>query len=236
MPQPPWRRRPEKSGPPRRQHPTEGPQKTSWERSADWYDRIIGAQGSELYQQVVIPGAFCVYSYDPLTGKEIWRVRYGGYSNVPRPVFAHGLVYVCSGFTTPELLAIRPDGQGDVTKTHVLWRQRKNAPNVPSPVVVGERLFMVADKGIATCMEAKTGKVLWSERLAGTFAASLLASGNVLYAFDESGKTFLFKAADTFKELGRNELKGRVQATPAALGGCLFIRTDQRLIKVSEKR
>jgi outer membrane protein assembly factor BamB len=190
---------------------------------------IISVAGKD---QVVIPGAFCVYCYDPLTGEEIWRVRYGGYSNVPRPVFAHGLVYVCSGFTSPDLLAIRPDGHGDVTKTHVVWRQRKNVPNVPSPVVVGERLFMVADKGIATALEAKTGKVLWSERLAGTFAASLLAFGNTLYAFDENGKTFLFEAADSFKDLGHNELKGRVQASPAVDNGCLFVRTDQRLVKV----
>jgi hypothetical protein len=190
---------------------------------------IISVAGQD---QVVIPGAFCVYSYDPLTGKEIWRLRYGGYSNVPRPVFAHGLVYVCTGFTTPELMAIRPDGHGDVTNTHVVWRQRKNAPNVPSPVVVGDRLFMVSDKGIATCLESKTGKVEWSVRLGGTFAASLLASGTTVYAFDENGKTFLFEASETYKELGRNELKGRVQASPAADGGYLFVRTDQRLIKV----
>jgi outer membrane protein assembly factor BamB len=187
----------------------------------------------DAQDQVVVPGAFCVYSYEPKTGKEIWRAQYGGYSNVPRPLFAHGLVYVCSGFTTPDLVAIRPDGHGDVTKTHVVWRQRKNAPNVPSPVIVGERLYMVADKGIATCLDAKTGNVVWSERLAGTFAASLLAAGNTLYAFDENGKTFLLEAADTFKELGRNELKGRVQASPAVSGGCLFVRTDQRLVKIA---
>jgi outer membrane protein assembly factor BamB len=190
---------------------------------------VISVAGKD---QAVIPGAFCVYCYDPMTGEEIWRVRYGGYSNVPRPVFAHGLVYVCSGFTSPDLLAIRPDGHGDVTKTHVVWRQRKNVPNVPSPVIVGERLFMVSDKGVATALDAKTGKLLWSERLAGTFAASLLAFGSTLYAFDEDGKTFLFEASDTFKELGQNELKGRVQASPAVDQGYLFVRTDHRLVKI----
>lgn len=86
--------------------------------------------------QIVIPGAFCVYSYDPLNGQEVWRVKYGGFSNVPRPVFADGLVIVSSGFSPPDLVAIRPDGSGDVTKTHVVWKQRKNVPNVSSPIVV----------------------------------------------------------------------------------------------------
>jgi len=203
--------------------------KTPSERRAFSTPLIISVAGKD---QVVIPGAFCVYSYDPLTGKEIWRAKYGGYSNVPRPVFAHGLVYVCSGFTTPELLAIRPDGQGDVTKTHIAWRQRKGAPHVPSPVIVGERLFMVSDQGIATCLDAKTGTPLWTERLGGNFAASFLASGNTLYAFEDNGKTILFAAEDAFRELGRNHLTGKVQATPAVEAGCLFVRTDTRLVKV----
>jgi outer membrane protein assembly factor BamB len=182
--------------------------------------------------QVVIPGAFCVYSYEPLTGKELWRVKYGGYSNVPRPVFAHGLVYVTSGFAPPQLLAIRPDGHGDVTNTHVAWRFRKNVPNIPSPLVVGDLLFLISDQGVATCLEARTGKVHWSERLTGTFGASPLAHGDTVYAFGEEGLTILFQAATTFKEIARHELAGRVQATPAVAGGCLFIRTDQRLYKV----
>jgi outer membrane protein assembly factor BamB len=203
--------------------------KTPSERRAFSTPLIISVAGKD---QVVLPGAFCVYSYEPVSGKEIWRAKYGGFSNVPRPVFANGLVYVCSGFTTPELLAIRPDGQGDVTKTHIVWRQRKNAPHVPSPVIVGERLFMVSDQGVATCLDAKTGNPLWSERLGGNFAASFLAAGNTVYAFDDSGKTILFAADETYKELGRNQLNGKVQATPAVDAGCMYIRTDTRLIKV----
>jgi outer membrane protein assembly factor BamB len=182
--------------------------------------------------QVIMPGAFCVYSYEPRTGKELWRVCYGGYSNVPRPVFAHGLVYVCTGFAPPQLWAIRPDGQGDVTDTHVVWKQRKNAPSVPSPLVVGDLLFMVSDAGIATCLDARSGKVRWSERLPATFAASLLACGDTVYAFAENGKTFLFKAAPMYQELGRNALDAHVEATPAAAGGCFFFRTEKHLVKI----
>jgi outer membrane protein assembly factor BamB len=116
---------------------------------------IISVNGRD---QAVIPGAFCVYSYEPMSGKELWRCKYGGYSNVPKPVFAHGLVYVCTGFDPPDMIAIRPDGQGDVTKSHIEWRYRKNVSKVPSPVVVGDCLFMIADSGFATCLEAKTGK------------------------------------------------------------------------------
>jgi len=190
---------------------------------------LISVAGQD---QVVMPGAFCVYSYEPRTGKEIWRVSTPGYANVPRPAFAHGLVYVCTGFDRPQLWAIRPDGQGDVTQTHVVWRHGKNVPKIPSPLVVGDLLFTLSDQGIATCLDAKTGKVTWSERLAGTFTASPLACGDTVYAFAEDGKTLLFKAASTFQELGRNELSGHVEASPAVAGGCLFIRTDKRLIKV----
>ena len=117
--------------------------------------------------QVVIPGAQCVYSYNPDTGEELWRVAYTGFSNVPRPVFANGLVYVSSGFYAHELLAIRPDGRGDVSDTHVAWRYQKGAPNVPSPVVVADRLLLVGDQGIATCLDARTGDLKWTERLPG---------------------------------------------------------------------
>ncbi len=186
--------------------------------------------------QLVVPGAQCVYSYDPETGKELWRVTYTGFSNVPRPVFANGLVYVCTGYFAHELLAIRPDGRGDNTATHVAWRYKKNVPNVPSPVVVGGLLFMVSDQGIATCLDAKTGALKWTERLSGTYTASPLVRGETIYAFADDGKAVLFKAADAFEEIGRNQLDGRIQATPAAVGNGLIVRTEGSLYLVSEAK
>ena len=98
-------------------------------------------------------------AYDPLTGKEIWRVRYDeGFSNVPRPVFGHGLVFITTGFQQPELLAVRPDGKGDVTKTHVAWSLKRGAPLTPSPILVGDELYIVNDGGIASCIDARTGQ------------------------------------------------------------------------------
>ena len=108
--------------------------------------------------QLISVGAFRVRAYEPLTGKEIWRVRYDeGFSNVPRPVFGHGLVFITTGFQQPELLAIRPDGKGDVTKTHVAWSLKRGAPLTPSPILVGDELYIVNDGGIASCIDARTG-------------------------------------------------------------------------------
>ena len=166
--------------------------------------------------QVVIPGAQCVYSYDPVTGKELWRV------------------YVSSGYFTHELMAIRPDGRGDVTATHVAWRYKKNVPNISSPVVANGSLFMVSDQGTATCLDAKTGEVKWTERIPGTYTASLMVRGDTVYAFADDGKTVLFKAADAFEEVGRNQLGGRTQATPAAVGGGLIVRTEAALYLLTE--
>jgi outer membrane protein assembly factor BamB len=186
--------------------------------------------------QVVIPGGQCVYSYDPDTGKELWRVTYTGFSNVPRPLFANGLVYVSSGYFTHEMMAIRPDGQGDVTATHVAWRFKKNTPNVPSSVLVNGLMFLVSDQGTATCLDAKTGGVKWTERLPGTYSASLMVRGDTVYAFADDGKAVLFKAAAEFEQLGRNDIAGRIQATPAAVKEGLIVRTDSALYLIAEKK
>ena len=118
--------------------------------------------------QLISVGAFRAAAYDPLTGKEIWRVRYDdGFSNVPRPVFGHGLVFIATGFQQPALLAVRPDGTGDVTKTHVAWKLKRGAPLTPSPIIVGDELYMVSDGGIASCIDARTGTSSGSSAWAG---------------------------------------------------------------------
>ena len=110
--------------------------------------------------QVVSVGAFRAAAYDPLTGKEIWRVSYAdGFSNVPRPVYGHGLVFIATGFQQPTLMAVRPDGTGDVTRTHVAWTLQRGAPLTPSPLLVGDELYVVTDGGIASCLERATGTV-----------------------------------------------------------------------------
>ena len=98
-------------------------------------------------------------SLDPNTGKEIWRVKYGsGYSVVPRPVYSNGLVYLSSGYDSPVFYAIRPDGKGDVTNTHVAWTAKKGIPRNASPLVVDDAIYLAADDGLISCLDAKTGR------------------------------------------------------------------------------
>ena len=95
-----------------------------------------------------------------------------GFSNVPMPAYANGVAYVCTGFMTPQLWAIRTGGSGDVTDTHVLWKLKQGIPQEPSILLVGEELYFVADTGVARCVDAKTGDSLWQHRLEGKYTAS----------------------------------------------------------------
>ncbi len=121
----------------------------------------------------ICPGSGGVWAYDPDTGKQLWRVAYGeGYSVVPRPVYGHNLIYVCSGFGDAQLFAIDPTGNGDITDSHVKWKTKKGVPKSPSVLLVGNEIYMVDDKGVATCMDAVSGELHWQERLGGGFSAS----------------------------------------------------------------
>jgi len=150
--------------------------------------------------QLISVGAYRATAYDPLNGKEIWRVSYAdGFSNVPRPVFAHGLVYIATGFQQPSLLAVRPDGAGDVTKTHLAWKLGRGAPLTPSPIVVGDELYVVTDGGIASCLDARTGAPIWQQRLGGTYSASPVFAGGSIYFSAEQGVTTVIAAGKEFR-------------------------------------
>jgi outer membrane protein assembly factor BamB len=186
-------------------------------------------------RQVISPASDMVQAYDPATGKELWQVRYDGYSVIPRPVFGHGLVFVSTGFNSPTLLAIRPDGAGDVTDSHVAWQAKKGAPLTPSPLLVGDELYLVSDGGLATCLDARTGAEHWQRRIGGTFSASPLYAGGRIYLQSEDGIGTVLAAGKTFKQLGRNPLGERTLASPAAADGALFIRTEKHLYRFQDK-
>ena len=187
--------------------------------------------------QLISVGAFRARAYEPMTGKEIWRVRYDeGFSNVPRPIFAHGLVYITTGFQQPELLAVRPDGTGDVTKTHVAWSLKRGAPLTPSPIVVGNELYVVTDGGIASCIDAKTGSVIWQSRLGGTYSASPVYADGRLYFPAEQGVTTVIAPGREARRLATNRLEGGHLASMAVAGGAFFLRTDSSLYRISENR
>lgn len=184
--------------------------------------------------QIVLPGSGHVAAYEPGTGHEIWRVAYGmGYSVVPRPVFAHGLLFVGTGFDRPSLLAIRPAGaKGDVTRSHLEWKTDKNAPLTPSALVVGDEVYFISDSGFATCADAKRGTVHWSQRLDGGFSSSPVFAAGHLYFQNESGTTVVVKRGTVFEEVAANSLDERTLASMAVLEGGLLIRTASKIYRI----
>jgi outer membrane protein assembly factor BamB len=193
---------------------------------------VIDVKGGK---QIISPGSGAVCAYDPKTGQELWRVRYGeGYSVVPRPVFGHGLIFLSSGFDKPVVMAIRPDGQGDVTDTHVVWTLAKGGPTTPSLLLVGDELYMVSDGGIASCVEARSGKVHWQERIGGNYSASPVFAGGRIYFQNEEGTGVVLKPGREFQKLAANVLGERTLASYAVTDDALFIRTEENLYKVME--
>lgn len=184
--------------------------------------------------EVVCPGGNGVWSYDPVTGAELWRCKFNGYSVVPRPVAAHGLIYVCTGYDTASLLAIREGAAGDCTKTHVAWKTSRSVPHVSSPIIVGDHLFLAHDDGVATCLDARTGKVAWTRRLDGHFASSPISVGDHLYFLSEEGTTVVVKASPKFEELARNTLDGKFLASPAVVDNRLFLRSEKHLYCIGQ--
>lgn len=184
--------------------------------------------------QLVSPAADWVYGYDPDSGRELWRLAYGelGFSNAPRPVAGHGLVYMSTGYMQARLLALRFDKQGDKTQPEVAWSHTKQVPNVSSPLLVGDEIYFVSDKGIATCLDAKTGRPFWSERIGKQFWASPLYADGQIYFFDRDGTTTVIAASKVFRRLARNKLDGTMLASAAAIDNALILRTDKALYRI----
>jgi outer membrane protein assembly factor BamB len=184
--------------------------------------------------QIVSPTAFYAAAYEPLTGKEIWRVRYDdGFSNVPRPVFANGLVFIATGFQQPALLAVRPDGHGDVTRSHVAWRLARGVPFTPSPHAVADRLYVLNDAGILSCVAIATGEVLWQHRLPGSYSASPVLAGGRIYFQSEEGLTTVVQPGPVFQSVAANRLDGGMLASMAVSGRSLYIRTEEHLYRIA---
>lgn len=181
-------------------------------------------------QQTLSTGAERLYSYDPSTGRELWWVDYPGFSNVPLPVFDGKMLYVCTGFAKPEIWGIRAGGpHGDAS---VVWRQNAGVPDQSTPVVVGERLYMVTSGGILSCLDTANGSIVWKERIGSNFAASPLAADGRIYFCDAKNKTIVIAPEDTFKTLAVNELADGCMASPAAVGKALILRTKTSLYRI----
>lgn len=193
---------------------------------------LIEAAGKK---QLIVPGSDVVQSLDPMTGKELWRVTYSGFSVVPRPVFESGLVFVATGFMQASLLAIDPSGSGDVTDSHVRWTVKNAVPKTSSFVAKQGQVMMVSDNGVISCLNAETGQELWKKRVGGDFSSSLLLSKNFLYAFDELGVCTVLDVSKADPEIvSKNDLKERTLASPAAIGNDLLVRTSAALYRIAK--
>ncbi len=217
-----------------------GQERWRTERSAPFRDNPINKRAfascviveHEGQPQLISPGADQVHAYDPRTGDELWHVTYVGFSTVPAPVAANGVAYVCTGFFDTELLAIRLDGRGHVTDSHVQWKFNKTTPQTPSPLVINGRVFMVSDKGVATGLDAASGEQVWLARLGGNFSASPLTDGHHIYFCGESGATKVISIGEEPEVVATSKLDGRIKASPAVSGNSLFIRTDQAIYRI----
>lgn len=194
---------------------------------------IIEVNGEK---QIVSAGAGHVAAYKPTDGTEIWHFAYpGGYSVVPRPVFAHGLIYVSSGYNTATLYAVKPDGSGDVTTSHLAWKYDRAVPKNASPIVVGDEIYIVSDNGVASCLDAKSGKEIWQKRVGGDYSASPVFAEDRLYFLSEAGETVILAPGKEFKEIGRNKVEERTLASFGVTDGALFIRTEKHLLRIEQK-
>ena len=192
---------------------------------------VADVQGKPV---LVSLGSMALYGYEPETGKELWRVEaVGSHSGSSRPVVGHGLVFSPTGYIAG-VWAVRPDGRGVVTESHVVWRCGRAVARRPSMLLVGDWLFMVDSDGVAACVEAKTGKELWKARLGGNYSASPIYAAGRIYFFDESGKVTVIDAAPEYKPLAVNRLDDGFMASPAVSGKALYLRTKTALYRIEE--
>jgi outer membrane protein assembly factor BamB len=186
--------------------------------------------------QIISPASGMVGAYEPKDGSLIWKVTYGeGYSVVPRPVYANGLIYVATGFGKPSLLAIDPKGaKGDVTKTKVVFEEDKYIAKTPCFVESGGHLYLVDDTGSVTCRDAKSGKLKWREKAAGNFSSSPVIVGDKLYLATEDGVAYVMEVSPRGgKVVTEVDMEERIFASPAIVDGAVFIRSEEHLWKIT---
>ena len=186
--------------------------------------------------QMILSGSLCVASYNPRNGKRHWIINGPTEQFVASVVYNGEYVFVTSGYPERHIVAIRPDGSGNVTDTHVAWRTNRGAAYVPSPIIVGPYLLVVADSGIASCFDARTGKRHWMERLPGGHSPSTVSADGLVYFTSDRGVTTIVRPGKTFNLIAQNELGEQISASPAISQGQFFLRTHQHLYCIGAKK
>lgn len=197
---------------------------------------IVNAGGRT---QMVLTGNLGIHSYNPEDGTPIWNIVGPTEQYVASLVYGDGLLFATAGFPDFHNLAIRPDGSGDITKSHVVWHESKTlskkASYVPSPLAVGKHFYMISDLGWLSCFEAKTGSRTFMEQLGRHHSASpILADGHV-YLTDDDGNTYVLKGNGQFDLISRNSLGDECYSSPAVSHGQIFIRTSHFLYCIGKK-
>ena len=186
--------------------------------------------------QLISVGAMACYAYDPMTGMELWRItERAQHSASTRPVYGHGMVFYPTGFAKGQLLAVDPGGSGDSTENNIKWRTKRSVSNKPSVLLIGEHIFMIDDGGIATCVEAKSGEITWSERVGGNYSGSPVTDGKRIFFFSEEGKTTVVAAKRKFEILAESQLEGGFMASPAVHGAAWILRTKTHLYRIEKQ-
>lgn len=221
-----------------------------YDRPADLYtDAVKGVYKKSYQTPVIIPingqpqlisnGALMVTGHDPRTGKVIWSARYRDDSTISRIIYGQGLLFVNTGGSpaATELWAIKQGGQGDVTDTGVVWKMTKDSPHESSPVIVKDDLYAIGESRLLSCLDVKTGKTMWSQKLSTDHWASLLAAPGCIYFSSKKGVTTIISPGKEYKELATNTLDGEIFASPAVIGNTgLLLRTKTHLYRIDEKR
>lgn len=229
-----------------------GTGKTIWqiERPKEVYDRL-GYIGKKAYITPIIVhvngrdlmisnGAAACIAYDPETGEEVWRIVQGEDSTISMPVQSEGMVYFYTGFVTPpdgkkyaELLAVDPNGKGDIASSNILWRLKSPVLQLLTPIVVDGLLYTVDSKAVLSCLDAKTGTSVWSKKLKGKFYSSPVFADGFVYVSSIKGETLVFKAGTELEQVSENKLEGEIWATPAVTGGAILMRTSDYVYKIA---
>jgi len=181
--------------------------------------------------ELISPAADWLYAYEPSNGRELWKLPFGhlGFSISPRPVFGHGMIFMSTGFMKPEIIAVKLDaGVG----REIVWRYAKGAPTQPSPLLIGDELYFVSETGIITCVDAMTGAEIYKGRLGGDYSSSPIFADGKIYIGSRTGLVTVIRPGKKFEVLGKNQLPGKIMATPAAVDGALILRTDEALYRI----
>ena len=190
---------------------------------------IVNVDGKPLLLSV---GAKAAYGYDPRNGSELWRVQFYDWSTAPRPVYADGLAYFVTGLTRKEMLAVKVGGSGDVTDSNVAWKARTGIGKYASPLLIDGLLYTANDESFITCLDAKSGEVVWSERVGGKFAGSPIYADGHMFFFDQAGKSLIVNPGRTYQPIATNTISSGMMACPAVTGKAIILRTKTHLYRI----